>query len=233
MRGIVLAGGTGSRMGLSTRVVNKHCLPVYDKPMIQYALDVLYDNGMNDDNVTIVTTAQGMGQIPSIVNGDYNYRVQNEPGGIPQAIACARDNSNENVAVILGDNIFLQSPPLNACEDGKARCFLSRQLPTKLYEFGVPEIDGVTLKIKLVHEKPAQPPSHYAVTGLYIFGPEVFDVIEELKPSTRGEYEVADLLNHYARRGMLEKTIVEGFWGDAGTPKGLLECANEVANTRR
>lgn len=211
---------------------NKHLLPVGGIPMICWPLRTLHENGIID--ITIVSTPRGIGQIAEYLGSGYNYRVQENPGGIPQAIACAEQHgSHEYIAVILGDNIFLPAPnisePLVAMS--QAAVFLKRIEGDRklLSQYGVPIMH--TLEgggIERVVEKPENPPSDLAVTGLYIFSHDVFNKIKTLKPSERGETEVADLLNLYADKHTLGYKVVEGFWGDAGTPQGLARC--EIAS---
>lgn len=223
MRGIVLAGGTGSRLGSLTKAVNKHLLPVYDRPMILWPIQTLKDNGILD--ITIVSTPKGIGQLAELLGGGYTYRVQDQPGGIAQAILCAADKSAESIAVILGDNVFLPSPEIPDLVD--AWCFLHHSPSHDLRQFGVPQIAGSF--ISEVVEKPKSPPSNYVVAGLYVFDSDVFDVVLGQSASGRGEYEVADLLNHYANHQTLNHLFHEGFWGDAGTIEGLAECSAACA----
>jgi glucose-1-phosphate thymidylyltransferase len=225
MRGIVLAGGTGSRLGALTKDTNKHCLQVYDRPMICWPLKTLIENGI--DEITIVSTPTGIGQLAAIL-GDgrdcrLTYCVQSQANGIPKAIYAARTRSYESVAVILGDNVFLQTPKIESVY-GHARCYLAKA--ENLQQFGVPVIEAGA--IRSVVEKPYIPPSPYALTGLYLFNANVFSLIETLKPSARGEYEIADLLNIYAKRSALHHSFIDGFWGDAGTPEGLAECTRRL-----
>lgn len=233
MRGVILAGGTGSRLGALTKTINKHLLPVGDVPMVYHPLRVLRDNDIED--ITIVSSPSGVGQLAALLGSGHDhgcrfaYRVQDQPGGIAAALACADDGTDEPVTVILGDNVFLPSPMLHdATENNLAFTVLYRALPSVLHQFGVPIIErGMITEIV---EKPAVPPSAYAVTGMYIFGSG--DYLRENLQSTpvgvRGELEIADLLNTYARGGTLLYGVVGGFWGDAGTHDGLAECAAAV-----
>lgn len=228
MHGIILAGGTGSRLGDLTKAVNKHLLPVADQPMIYWPLEVMHDNGIDD--ITIVSSPQGIGQLASLLGEGYTYRVQNEPGGIAQAIVCA-GRSDGYVAVILGDNVFLPPPQLRSYGGcGRAKCYLSLVARYRVREFGVPTFErGI---IKYVTEKPSDPESSYAVTGLYVFPQGVFEEASVVKQSSRGETEVTDLLNRYAGRGLLDHEIVGDFWGDAGTVDGMTECTAAVREWR-
>lgn len=227
MRGIILAGGTGSRLGPLTKVINKHCLPVGNVPMVYHPLCVLRDNGIDD--ITIVSSPSGIGQIAALLGSGhahgcrFTYRVQDQPGGIAQALACADNGTDDTVAVILGDNVFLPSPRLY--DDCLAHVVLCCVLPSELHQFGVPVIDQG--EIVEIIEKPAHPPSVFAVTGLYVFGSG--DCLRENLTSTpiggRGELEITDLLNIYARGGSLKHSYIGDFWGDAGTIEGMAECA--------
>lgn len=223
MRGIVLAGGTGSRLGPLTKVVNKHLLPVSGQPMICWPIQTLLHNGI--DEITIVSTPRGIGQLAELLGSGYTYRVQSKPGGITQAIECAIPESNvvdhRYVVVILGDNIFTP-PPLIPLEDGNAYVFLKEVPAERAREFGVPTLDSAG-KIRNIIEKPTYPTCNLAVTGLYVFPPDVFRKAATIKQSERGETEITDLLNVYAHEQKLEHSFVSGFWGDAGTPEGLAE----------
>ncbi len=226
MRGIILAGGTGSRLGDLTKVTNKHLLPVGGKPMIYWPLKVLHEAGITD--ITIVSTPRGVGQLAELLGGGYTYRVQDKPGGIAHAISCAniskRRSDGESIAVILGDNVFYPSPFLKPCPDnGCAVVFLKGVNPTRASEFGIPTFDEVG-DITKIDEKPKIPSCNLAVTGLYLFGADVFERIADVTPSKRGEIEVTDLLNLYAERDTLAHyELLTTFWADAGTLAGMHE----------
>lgn len=231
MRGIILAGGTGTRLAALTKVVNKHLLPVGGRPMIEWPIRVLREN--NIDDITVVSTPRGVGQLAELLGSKYTYRVQDRPGGIAEAITCAGGNCHDRIAVILGDNVFLPSPYLapTCSMIGIAHCYLTSMPKNRLSEFGVPTFKGGGVGAQIIDridEKPSQPASPYVVTGLYLFGPDVFDRIKSVRPGERGEVEVTDLLNWYAYNQTLNHTIVEGFWGDAGTPDGMLACSEEI-----
>lgn len=226
MRGIILAGGTGSRLGDLTKVVNKHLLPVGGYPMIHWPLKVLHDNGVTD--ITIVSTQRGVGQLAELLGAGYHYCVQHCPGGVPHALHCARRGIElESIAVILGDNVFVESPPIprRKTRSGAtfAHVFLKEVAKDKLCEFGVPYFDSDG-EVYRVIEKPEEPPSSYAVIGLYVFSGDVFDRITTLHPSKRNELEIADLINTYGEQNALDHSIINGFWGDAGTLRGMMEC---------
>lgn len=225
MRGVILAGGTGSRLGLMTRSINKHLLPVYDRPMIMWPLKVLRDNGIED--ITIVSSPDGVGQIARLLGSGhehgcrFTYRVQDQPGGIAQALECAMEKGENDIAVILGDNVFVPSPTVIECGEAIARVWLVK-VPD-LSSFGVPSFRGDM--IESVIEKPTIPPSKYAITGLYVLADLELYHLRQLTPSSRGELEITDILNFYAKRKRLQHSFVDGFWGDAGTIDGMAECS--------
>lgn len=230
MRGIILAGGTGSRLGALTKVVNKHLLPVGGVPMVYYPLRVLRDNGIED--ITVVSSPDGVGQLAALLGSgaehgcEFTYRVQDQPGGIAAALVAA-GNCGGSVAVVLGDNVFIPSPVLKPGVSAfRASVFLAKA--DDLSGFGVPCFHPAGKHIEGVFEKPKNPPSEYAVTGLYLFGPDVFCNLRELKPSARGELEITDLLHSYAQRRRLNHTVFDGFWGDAGTVEGMRRCEDGI-----
>ena len=227
MRGVILAGGTGSRLMPLTKSINKHLLPVGGKPMIYWPLKVLLDNHIT--RISIVSSPSGVGQLAAYLGSGHefgcqaDYHVQDQPGGIAQALACV--NTYDLLTVILGDNVFLPSPKL-PLSSGEPRCYLKRfRLDSPdLSDFGVPSFHSMGEHITAVFEKPEVPPSEFAITGLYSFGPGVFDMIKNLPPSKRGEIEITDVLNEYAKERRLFDQVVDGFWGDAGTFDGMAEC---------
>lgn len=219
MRGVVLAGGTGSRFGDLTRAVNKHLLPVHDRPMIMWAIKVLRDN--NIDDITIVSSPHGISQLVHVLGSSYTYKVQDKPGGLAHAILQAKSKSTESVAVVLGDNVFLPSP-LFGPFTGLAHIHLCGVADPR--PFGIAEF-GPDSTIARVIEKPLNSTSNMAVTGLYLFNNRVFDGLLNLRPSARGELEITDYLDVLAKSGNLSASAVPGFWGDAGTFPSLAECA--------
>jgi len=234
MKGIVLAGGTGSRLYPLTKVTNKHLLPVGNKPMIYYPIEKLTDAGIKE--ILIVTGTEHMGDVVNLLGSGkdfgcrFTYKVQDEAGGIAQALGLARNFvGNDSMAVILGDNIFesdLNDATKNV-EKSRARILIKEVDDPE--RFGVAELDGD--KIIGIEEKPDQPKSNYAVTGIYFYPPDVFDVIENLEPSERGELEVTDVNNYFIRNGRMKYSILEGWWTDAGTPDSY-KRANEFATKR-
>ena len=234
MKGIILAGGNGSRLYPLTKVTNKHLLPVYDKPMIYYPLQTLIDAGITE--IMIVSGKGHAGDFLELLGSGsefgirITYEIQDEAGGIAQALGLAeRWTRKEDVAVILGDNIF-QDNIRKSVEafDGGAKIFLKEV--TDPHRFGVAEIDGN--QVINIEEKPKDPKSNNAVTGLYIYDGRVFDSIKTLAPSGRGELEITDVNNSYIRRGAMEYAILEGFWSDAGTFDSLLRASMMVQETR-
>jgi len=232
MKGIVLAGGTGSRLRPLTRVTNKHLLLVGKYPMIFYPIYRLKQTGIRD--ILIVTGREHMGDVIELLGSgrdfgvEFTYKVQDEAGGIAQALGLAEHFVNGGkCVVILGDNIFEDdiTPYVRGFEEQKEGAkVLLKEVPDP-HRFGVPEFrDG---KIIAIEEKPKEPKSNYAVTGIYMYDSEVFDIIKALKPSARGELEITDVNNAYLKMGTLTYDILKGWWTDAGTPESLFR-ANEL-----
>jgi glucose-1-phosphate thymidylyltransferase len=232
VRGVVLAGGTGSRLRPLTKVTNKHLLPVGQKPMIYYPIERL--TGIGIEEILIVTGVEHMGDVVGLLGSGrefgcrFTYKVQDEAGGIAQALGLAENFANgQSVAVILGDNVFqgdLKEHARAFIKQGQGARLLLREVPDP-ERFGVAEIrDGMVLGIK---EKPKQPKSNYAIIGVYFYDSTVFDIIRTLKPSARGELEITDVNNAYIRKGQLAYDVLEGWWTDAGTFESLAR-ANEL-----
>ena len=228
MKGVLLAGGTGSRLLPLTKVTNKHLLPVYDKPMIYYPLETLKSIGIKD--IMIVSGPEHCGHILNLLGSGRNqglnlsYEIQDEAGGIAQALGLAKNFAgNEDIAVILGDNIFQDSFDIKNFKEG-ARVFIKEVNDPK--RFAVAEIEGN--KIKNMEEKPENPKSNYAVTGLYIYDNKVFDIIKTLKPSGRGELEITDVNNAYVQQGKMSFSMLDGYWSDAGTFESLHRASTIV-----
>jgi len=230
MKGIVLAGGTGSRLYPLTKVTNKHLLPVGNKPMIYYPIEKLIGAGIEE--ILIVTGTEHMGDVVNLLGSGkdfgcrFTYKVQDEAGGIAQALGLARNFAgNDSMAVILGDNIFesdLNDATKSFDKSGAQIMIKEVDDPAR---FGVAELDGD--KIVGIEEKPDQPKSNYAVTGIYFFPPDVFDIIKNLEPSDRGELEITDVNNYYIQNGRMAYSVLEGWWTDAGTPDSYKK-ANEL-----
>lgn len=228
IKGILLAGGTGSRLGSLCRVTNKHLLPIYDKPMIFYPLQTLSNMGIED--IMIVSGTEHCGHILQLLGSgkdfgvDISYRVQDQAGGIAQALALASGFAyGSNVAVILGDNIFLDKFTVDDFQFGAKLYLKETKSPER---FGVAKIENG--KIVQIVEKPSQPESNLAVTGLYLYDQQVFDFIKTIKPSARGELEITDINNIYLRNDHVAYEIVQGDWTDAGTFESLF-VANQIA----
>ena len=218
MKGIVLAGGTGSRLDPLTRITNKHLLPVYDRPMVVYAIEALREAGVAE--LMLVTGGKHVDDFRRLLGDELAYGEQEQAGGIAEALGLARDfAAGERVVVMLADNVFggSISPTIEnfGRQETGARVLLAHVRETEhLRHLGVPRIvDG---KIAEIVEKPSNPPGRLAVTGLYCYEPDVFDVIAKLEPSGRGELEITDVNNHYVGAGTLEHDVFEGYWGDAG-----------------
>jgi glucose-1-phosphate thymidylyltransferase len=235
MKGIILAGGTGSRLYPLTKVTNKHLLPVYDKPMIFYPLNTLISAGITE--IMIVSGRGHAGHFLELLGSgaDFGvrltYEIQEKAGGIAEALGLARHFSdNDNITVILGDNIF-EDPVKDAVQSfhSGARIFL-KEVPDA-HRFGVAEILGE--KIVSIEEKPKHPKSGLAVTGLYIYDAGVYDIISRLRPSERGELEITDVNNEYIRRGAMTFSRLNGFWSDAGTFDSLLRAGMIVQKARK
>ncbi len=232
MKGIVLAGGTGSRLYPLTKVTNKHLLPVGNKPMIYYPIEKLIDVGIEE--ILIVTGTEHMGDVVNLLGSGkdfgcrFTYKVQDEAGGIAQALGLAENFAgNEPMTVILGDNIFeagLSKAIENYPGNGSQILIKKVEDPER---FGVAELEGD--KIIGIEEKPEKPKSDYAVTGIYMYDPVVFDLIRNLKPSNRGELEITDVNNFYIQQGTMRFSILDGWWTDAGTPDSYI-VANNLAH---
>lgn len=226
MKGVILAGGTGSRLHPLTRITNKHLLPIYDRPMISFAVEALIKAGVQE--IMLVTGGNHAGEFLRLLgNGEefgldrLFYAYQDKPSGIADALRQAeRFVAGDRVVVLLGDNVFERS--IRHCADAflrqeqGARVLLSRvDDPVHLRNLGVARLNGSS-KIEQIIEKPAEPPSQLAVTGVYFYDASVWEVIPRLKPSGRGELEITDVNNWYLDRGLMEYEVLEGYWGDAG-----------------
>lgn len=235
MKGVVLAGGTGSRLFPLTKITNKHLLPIYDRPMIYYPIQTLVDAGIRD--ILVVTGGRNSGDfLRLLANGKgfglkhINYTYQEGEGGIADALALAEHFADgKKVCVILGDNI-IEGSIREAAEQFRAQShgahILLKEVPDA-ERFGVAELAGD--RIAGIEEKPAHPKSNYAVTGIYMFDATVFDKIKTLVPSNRGELEITDVNNAYVREGSMSFSFLDGWWTDAGTFDSLLRAANLVA----
>ncbi len=234
MKGIVLAGGLGTRLHPLTKVTNKHLLPIYNKPMIYYPIELMVDAGIRD--ILIVTGGKNAGDFLRLLgNGrefglnHINYAYQEGEGGIAEALSLAEFFADRNpVCVILGDNI-VEGSIAKYVQNFRTQKSGARILLKEVSDpqrFGVPEIQGD--RIVRIDEKPARPASNFAVTGIYLYDYKVFDIIKTLKPSGRGELEITDVNNIYIEQGEMQYDILEGWWTDAGTFESLLRASNLV-----
>ncbi len=237
MKGIILAGGLGTRLDPLTRVTNKHLLPVYDKPMIYYPVEALVEAGIHD--IMIVTGGNNAGDFLRLLrNGqDFGLRhlhfaYQEGEGGIADALSLAEHFADEDlVCVVLGDNILegsIRGYVDRFRQQGKGAKILLKEVPDP-ERFGVPILEGD--RVVGVVEKPETAPSPYAVTGIYMYDRRVFDITRNLRPSERGELEITDVNNQYIEWDEMTYEILEGWWTDAGTVESLLHAANLAAQS--
>jgi glucose-1-phosphate thymidylyltransferase len=237
MKGVILAGGTGSRLHPLTQITNKHLLPIYDRPMVSFAIEALVQAGITE--LMLVTGGTHAGEFLRLLgNGQelgidqLSYGYQEKPGGIAEALGlAAKFVGGDKVCVMLADNVFGRSVKTAvdnfAAQENGARILLAPESdPEHLKHLGVPELDGDG-KVTRIVEKPLVPPSEFVVTGLYFYPADVFDVIPTLEPSGRGELEISDVNNHYIAHGAMEYDVVEGFWGDAGESIDVYYAVND------
>lgn len=234
LKGIILAGGTGSRLLPLTKVTNKHLLPVGQRPMIYYPIAKLTGAGIKE--ILIVTGTDHMGEMVNLLGSGkdfqcrFTYKVQDEAGGIAQALSLAENFCHgQTMAVILGDNIF--EDPLKPYADafraqGRGARILGKEVPDP-ERFGVAEVAGG--RVISIEEKPRRPKSRIAVTGVYFYDERVFDFIRSCQPSGRGELEITDVNNAYMRLGELQLDMMQGWWSDAGTFSSLAHVNQLVA----
>jgi glucose-1-phosphate thymidylyltransferase len=243
MKGVILAGGSGSRLAPLTRITNKHLLPLYDRPMVTYAVEALVEAGFSE--LMLVTGGTHAGEFFRLLGNGQEYGIerlfyayQERPGGIAEALGLAeRFVGGDRCCVLLADNIFER--PLRpvverfAGQARGARVVLSQILEEEhLRHLGVAELDGD--RIVRIVEKPAEPPSRFAVTGAYFYDKQVWEMLPTLEPSGRGELEITDLNNWYIGRGEMEADVLDGFWGDAGESIDAYYAVNDfVRNGRR
>jgi glucose-1-phosphate thymidylyltransferase len=241
LKGVILAGGSGTRLHPLTRITNKHLLPIYDRPMVTYAIESLVDAGLRE--LMLVTGGTHAGEFFRLLGNGHEYGIdrlfyayQELAGGIAEALGLAeRFVGNDRVLVMLADNVF-EAPltPVVAnylAQERGARLVLSHvPEPEHLRHLGVAELNGT--RIVRILEKPKDPPSDYAVTGVYCYDSDVFEVIGSLEPSARGELEITDVNNWYVERGTMEYDVVEGFWGDAGESIDAYYEVNDFVRSR-
>lgn len=230
MKGVILAGGTGSRLMPLTKVTNKHLLPVGEQPMIYYPLKKLIQANITD--ILIVTGKEHMGDVVQLLGSGtdfgchFTYRVQDEAGGIAQALLLAEEFAAKGpITVILGDNIFQESLLNSVTGFKRGAKLLLKKVPDP-ERFGVATINGDN--ITNIVEKPSKPESNFAVTGVYIYDATVFDIIRTCEPSARGELEISDVNAAYLSRGEVTYSMLNGWWSDAGTFQSLAKATEYV-----
>lgn len=234
MKGIILAGGIGSRLFPLTKLLNKHMLPVYDKPMIFYPLRTLIDTSIEE--ILIISGRSHAGHFLELLGSgskwgvSFTYKISNEPSSVVDSIELCEDFVGEdNVTVILADNIFQNNirESVNSFNMG-AKIFLKPV--TNAYRFGVAELEDD--KLISIEEKPTKPKSNYVVTGLYIYDSEVFNVIRKLKSRESNKLKITDINNYYIDRGIMKYEVLDGYWIDAGTFDSLLQASIMVRKYR-
>jgi len=226
MKGVILAGGSGSRLYPLTKVTNKHLLPVGKIPMIYHPIKKLTEAGIKD--ILVVTGVEHMGEVVNLLGSGrdfrcrFTYKVQDEAGGIAQALFLAREFADdERIVVILGDNVFEDplTPFISRFKKQKKGARILVKEVSDPQRFGVVEFKNG--KILTIEEKPKKPRSKFVVTGIYFYDPEVFEIVRTLRPSHRGELEISDVNNQYLKKNLLEYDILSGWWTDAGTFESL------------
>ncbi|MFX0025469.1 MAG: sugar phosphate nucleotidyltransferase [Candidatus Hermodarchaeota archaeon] len=244
IKGVILAGGIGTRLAPLTKVTNKHLLPVYDEPMIYKVIKTLTNSGITD--ITIVLGGESVGDFIRLLgdgsefNANFNYVYQQGSGGIAEALYLTKEIvKGYKIAVILGDNIFEQSFLTEVKEFEKSDiydCFLFLKEIHEPERFGVAELND-NGEIINIEEKPLSPKSNLCVTGLYFYDEKIFDIIEkvinEIGYSERGELEITDVNNIYIKMGKTKASIIQGFWSDAGTFRTLLRCSNFIRDSKK
>jgi glucose-1-phosphate thymidylyltransferase len=242
MKGVILAGGSGTRLHPLTRITNKHLLPLYDRPMVTYAVEALVQAGI--DELMLVTGGTHAGEFFRLLGNGHDYGIdrlaygyQEQAGGIAEALGLAeRFVGRDKACVLLADNVFERSlrPIVENFErqDRGARIVLSRvDEEEHLRHLGVASMDGD--RVGQIVEKPLTPPSNFAVTGAYFYDAQVWDVLPTLEPSGRGELEITDVNNWYVERGEMQADVIDGFWGDAGESIEAYYSVNDFVRGRR
>ncbi|HEV2713120.1 MAG TPA: sugar phosphate nucleotidyltransferase [Gaiellaceae bacterium] len=240
MKGVILAGGSGTRLHPLTRITNKHLLPIYDRPMVTYAIEALVTCDVRE--LMVVTGGTHAGEFLRLLGNGHewgidrlSYAYQERAGGIAEALGLAeRFAANEPIVVMLADNV-LERSIRHAVENFErqatgARILLAREdNPEHLRHLGVPELaDG---RVRRIHEKPDEPPSEFAVTGIYFYDASVFEIIPRLEPSGRGELEITDVNNWFIEQGTMQYDVIEGFWGDAGESIDAYYAVNDFVRS--
>lgn len=238
MKGIILAGGAGTRLHPLTKVTSKQLLPIYDRPMVYYPLQTLIDGGIKD--ILLISDPVNIGNFVRFLGSgkefgvNISYEIQDKPEGLAQAFLIgANFIGSDNVTMILGDNLFVGDGLFldNAIKSFKSGGRVFAKQVKDPQRFGVVEFDK-TGKVVSIEEKPANPKSNYAVTGLYIYDNSVIQKAKDLKPSQRGELEITDINNLYLQAGKLDVVIYENYWLDTGTFDALLEASNKIASLK-
>lgn len=242
MKAVILAGGSGTRLYPLTRITNKHLLPIYDRPMISWAIEAVVKAGLKE--IMLVTGGTHAGEFLRLLGNGQEYGIdlltfayQERPGGIAEALGLAKHFvGGDPVLVMLADNIFGRSIKDSVESYQKdpvgAKLLLAEVKEQEhLRHLGVPEFDGN--KMVAIHEKPEDPPSPYCVTGVYMYEPSVFEIITTLKPSARGELEITDVNNYYLGKGQVTYDILQGFWGDAGESIEAYWAVNDYVRHHR
>ena len=241
MKGVILAGGTGTRLHPLTRITNKHLLPIYDRPMVTYAIEALVSAGVTE--LMLVTGGTHAGEFLRLLGNGHEYGIdrllyayQERPGGIAEALGLTeRFVDGDQVVVMLADNVVersIRTAVTNFQAQGTgARILLSRiEDPAHLRHLGVPELDADDRVVRIL-EKPDEPPSSFGVTGIYFYDPGVYQVIPTLEPSGRGELEITDVNNFYISQGAMRYDVLDGFWGDAGESIDAYYEVNDFVRT--
>ncbi len=240
MKGVILAGGSGTRLHPLTRITNKHLLPIYDRPMVTYAIEALVSAEVRE--LMVVTGGTHAGEFLRLLGNGHewgidrlSYAYQERAGGIAEALGLAeRFAGGDPIVVMLADNVMERSIKHAVdnfmAQGAGARILLAREDdPEHLRHLGVPELEGE--RVVRIHEKPEEPPSSFAVTGIYFYEAAVFEVIPELEPSGRGELEITDVNNWFIDRGTMEYDVLEGFWGDAGESIDAYYAVNDFVRS--
>jgi glucose-1-phosphate thymidylyltransferase len=237
VKGVILAGGTGTRLHPLTQITNKHLLPLGDRPMVAYAIEALVRGGITE--LMLVTGGTHAGEFLRLLGNGHDFDIdrlaygyQERPGGIAEALGLAeRFVGGDRVCVMLADNVFERSiknvvDNFERQEHGGRIVLAPEKELEHLRHLGVPEFDGDG-RVKRIVEKPESPPSEFVVTGIYFYDADVFDVIPTLTPSGRGELEITDVNNHYIAAGTMEYDVADGFWGDAGESIDVYYAVND------
>ncbi|MDY6777483.1 MAG: sugar phosphate nucleotidyltransferase, partial [Candidatus Nanohaloarchaea archaeon] len=236
MKGVVLAGGRGTRLRPMTYVVNKHILPVYDEPMIFYPVKTLADNGIKD--ILVISGPEHIGKYIQLLeeefdNVNFSYKVQKEPKGIAHALKLAEGFVDDQLAMVLGDNIVMDDlqAPFKEFEESDAGAKIYLQEVDQPARYGIATVEGD--KITKIVEKPESPQSNLAVAGIYLYENDVFEKIDRIDPSERGELEITDVNQLYIDEDALSYGMIDGFWFDAGTPEGLFKASQHVREYKK